>query len=46
MELSIIEILLGMGIGMMILFFGLWSGGSVGRVRWNDSGGQRDIFGI
>ena len=31
MELSIIEILLGMGIGMMILFFGLWSGGSVGR---------------
>jgi leader peptidase (prepilin peptidase)/N-methyltransferase len=29
--LSIIEILLGMGIGMMILFFGLWSGGSVGR---------------
>ena len=26
MELSIIEILLGMGIGMMILFFGLWSG--------------------
>ncbi len=31
MELSIIEILLGMGIGMMILFLGLWSGGSVGR---------------
>ena len=24
MELSIIEILLGMGIGMMILFFGFW----------------------
>ena len=40
MELSIIEILLGMGIGMMILFW------KCRACRWNDSGGQRDIFGI
>lgn len=44
MELSIIEILLGMGIGMMILFFGLWSGWKCRACRWNDSGGSAGIF--
>lgn len=45
MELSIIEILLGMGIGMMILFLG-YGQVEVSGVQRNDSGGQRDIFGI